>query len=251
MNVHGRRPIRIAHRGGNSRSRLREALAVGVDWIEADIRLHYGRLVARHDRSIWRLPITYRRWSVALHLAPAVVLDTLLHATQGTATRVLIDLKGGHPRLPDALVGVLRSRDDFARVALCGQEWALLDRARALDPRVELIYSLGKPEHLPRYLARRRDGTAPQIISCFHGLLTPARVAGLKEAGSAIIAWTVDAEERAHQLLDWGVDGITSNRLTMLRRLWPGSMQGDAERCHRAECQDVADGGYTVRAWTR
>ncbi|MGE0542407.1 MAG: glycerophosphodiester phosphodiesterase [Dehalococcoidia bacterium] len=244
MKAHGRWPIRIAHRGGNSGSLLREALAAGVDWIEADIRLHYGRLVARHDRSIWRLPITYSRRSVALHLAPAIVLDTLLDATQATPTRVLIDLKGGHARLPDALIRVLRSHDAFDHVALCGQEWALLDRAGALDPRVEVIYSLGTPAHLYRYLARRRDGAAPPTTSCFHGLLTPARVAALKDAGSTIIAWTVDAEERAHQLLEWGVDGITSNRLGLLGRLRPGSRESENERRLRAERQDA--GCFTI-----
>jgi glycerophosphoryl diester phosphodiesterase len=217
--AHEGRPIRIAHRGGNSRSRFRQALVAGVDWIEADIRLHYGRLVARHDRSLWRLPITYNRTSVALHLAPAIVLDTLLHATESTPARLLIDLKGGHARLPEALIAVLRTHDAFDRVALCGQDWASLDRVRALDPRVEVFYSLGEPEHLRRYLARRRDGTAPPTTSCFHGLLTPAWVAALKETGSTVIAWTVDVEDRARQLLAWGVDGITSNRFMMLNRL--------------------------------
>jgi glycerophosphoryl diester phosphodiesterase len=197
-------------------------LAAGVDWIEADIRLHYGRLVARHDRSIWRLPITFSRTSVSLSVAPPIVLDTLLHATQSTPARLLIDLKGRHARLPDALVDLLRAQDAFDRVALCGQEWALLDRARALDPHVKVIYSLGKPEHLERYLARRRDGTAPSMSSCYHGLLTPARVAALNDAGSTVIAWTVDAEDRARQLLNWGVVGITSNRLAMLSRLGAG-----------------------------
>jgi len=237
MNRHGQRPIRIAHRGGNSRSLLRKALAANVDWIEADIWLHYGRLVARHDRALWRLPITYSRRSISLILAPAIVLDTLLHATQSTLTRVLIDLKGQHDRLPDALVRMLRTRDAFGRVALCGQEWAPLDRARALDPRVEVVYSLGKPEHLQRYLARRRDGTAPPATSCFHGLLTPASVDALKDAGSTIIAWTVDSEERARQLLDWGVDGITSNRFAMLNRLRAGSAYGDDERRGLDQCQ--------------
>jgi len=34
-----------------------------------------------------------------------------------------------------------------------------------------------------------------------------------------VIAWTVDSEARARQLLSWGVDGITSNDYAMLARL--------------------------------
>ena len=213
------RPIRVAHRGGNSRRALRRALDLGLDWVETDTWLHYGRLVARHDRTLWRLPLSYSRRSLRLHLAPSLVLDTVLRATAGTSTGVLIDLKGRHPELPAAIVRLLARRDAFKRTALCGQEWDPLDEARQINPDVRIVFSLGRPEHLEVYLARRRDGTAPPLTSCYHGLLTPDRVAALKEAGSAILAWTVDSEARARQLLAWGVDGITSNNYGMLARL--------------------------------
>ncbi|MGH2601363.1 MAG: glycerophosphodiester phosphodiesterase, partial [Dehalococcoidia bacterium] len=195
---------------------MRRALAAGVDWIEADIWLHYGRLVARHDPTLWRLPITYSRGSLSLVLAPAMVLDTLVRATAQTATRVLIDLKGENVDLPARLVDALRTRGALHRAALCGQKWEPLDVARALEPELAVVFSLGRPEHLDAYLVRRRDDTAPPVASCYHGLLTPATVASLKEAGTTIIAWTVDSQARAQQLLLWGVDGITSNRYTML-----------------------------------
>ena len=213
------RPIRVAHRGGNSRRALRDALAAGVDWIEADIWLHYGRLVARHDRSVGRLPITYSRRSVSIRLAPALVLDTLIRATAASSIRLLIDLKGDDPNLAAAIVETLRRHEAHGRSALCGQDWRPLDAARRLDPETNVIFSLGRPEHLAAYLARRRDGTAPATTSCFHGLLTPATAASLKEAGSTIVAWTVDAEHRARELLAMGVDGITSNDYAMLNRL--------------------------------
>jgi glycerophosphoryl diester phosphodiesterase len=209
----------VAHRGGNSRPALRRALGLGLDWIETDIWLHYGRLVARHDRSVWRLPISYSRTSLRLNLAPALVLDTILLATAATPTRVLIDLKGGHAGLPAAIVRLLERRDAFARTALCGQEWGPLEQAQRLNPAVRVFFSLGRPEHLDSYLSRRKAGAAPPLASCRHSLLTPATVAALKEAGSTVIAWTVDSEARARQLLAWGVDGITSNDYGLLTRL--------------------------------
>jgi glycerophosphoryl diester phosphodiesterase len=212
-------PIRVAHRGGNSHARLAQALAAGVDWIELDVWLHRGRLIARHDRPLWRLPITYSRRSIALHFAPAIRLDAVLQATARTPARVLIDLKGPSTALPAALVAALRQGEAFARTALCSQDWAVLDRARALDPRVQVIYSLGTRAQLQDYLVRRGTGAAPPITSCLHRLLTPARVAALKAVGSTIIAWTVDTEARAGDLLAWGVDGITSNRFALLQRL--------------------------------
>jgi glycerophosphoryl diester phosphodiesterase len=213
------RPVRIAHRGGNDRALLRRALAAGVDWIESDIWFHYGRLVARHDPALWRTPIRYSRTSVSISLTPALDLDTLLTATNGTSTRVLIDLKGDDLGLPSAIVDLIRRRGAFDRTALCTQEWRPLEEARHLDDRITIVFSLGRPEHVSAYLARRRDGTAPPTASCRHELLTPTTIARLKEAGSTVLAWTVDSEARARQLLAWGVDGITSNRFEMLNRL--------------------------------
>jgi glycerophosphoryl diester phosphodiesterase len=219
MTTHLSQPIRVAHRAGNSHAHLAKALAAGVDWIDVDVWLHRGRLIVRHDRPLWRLPITYSRRSIALHLAPAISLDAVLQATARTPTRVLIDLKGPATALPAALVAALCQSEAFARTALCSQDWALLDRARALDPRLQVIYSLGTAEQLQDYLVRRRDRAAPPTTSCLHRLLTPARVAALKAVGSTIIAWTVDTEVRAHDLLAWGVDGITSNRFALLQRV--------------------------------
>jgi len=212
-------PVRVAHRGGNTRRSLRAALAAGVDWIEIDVWLHYGRLVARHDATLWRLPITLSRRSVGVQLLPAPQLDRLIQATASSGTRLLVDLKGRSTALPIAIVETLRRHDALARSALCTQEWGPLEAARALGDDVHVVYSLGQPEHLIAFLARRQEGTVPPWTSCSHRLLTPATVAALKDAGSAIIAWTVDDERRARDLLAWGVDGITSNNYAMLARL--------------------------------
>jgi len=172
-------------------------------------------------------------------LAPEIVLDSLLDATQDTPTRVLIDLKGRSRILPDTLVSVLNRRDAFDRAALCGKDWASLDRARALDHRIQVFFTLETTKHLESYLARRRDGTAPPSISCFHRLLTPATVDELKEADSTIFAWTVDSEPQARRLLAWGVDGITSNRLDMLDRLAKRPSPPDEQ----AECRSAKTAG--------
>ena len=43
--------------------------------------------------------------------------------------------------------------------------------------------------------------------------LTPERIQRLHELGIQVNAWTVDQEEDADRLIDWGIDFITSNRL--------------------------------------
>lgn len=212
------RPILIAHRGGNNRRAIRSALAAGVDWIEVDVWLHYGRLVARHGASIWRLPLTYDR-RLRLNLMPVLQLEQLIEATRAAGTRLLVDLKGDAPELSSTVVRALRRRGALERSALCGQAWPPLEAARTLDPSMEVIFSIGRPTHLNNYLARRRDESAPAATSCAHVILNPDNVALLKAAGSTVVAWTVDSEARARTLLSWGVDGIISNNYAMLTRL--------------------------------
>ena len=47
----------IAHRAGNDRAALEQALSAGVDAVEADLRWDGGRIVARHARRLPFLPL--------------------------------------------------------------------------------------------------------------------------------------------------------------------------------------------------
>lgn len=217
-----RLPMRIAHRGGNGRRALRAARAAGVDWLETDVWWHFGRIVARHDPALWRLPITHHRLRVGVAPIPALTLDELIDEVAGTDMRLLLDLKGNDDRLPLAVVEGLRRRGAVTRAALCGQEWGPLDRARAAEPHLTTFYSLGREDHLPAYLARLRDGSVPPLTSISHRLLTRERVARLKDEGVAMIAWTVNDPARARSLISWGVDGITSDSLRLLAGLRGG-----------------------------
>lgn len=214
-----RRPICIAHRAGNTRRALRAALAAAVDWFEVDVWWHYGRVVARHDPALWRLPLTYGRWHVAPGTLRPITLDELIDAVAGTPVRLLLDLKGEDPRLPGALVDTLRRRGVVAGAALCGQEWGPLDAARALEPRMQVFFSLGREDHLSAYLRRLEDGSAPPLVSIRHTMLSPERVADLHRRGVTAVSWTVNDPDRARELVAWGVDGVISDSLPLLAGL--------------------------------
>ena len=213
------RPARVAHRGGNSRRALRAALAAEVDWLEVDVWWQRGLVVARHDPTIGRLPITYNRWRIGVTSPRPLTLDELLDSTAGTSLRLLLDLKGPMDPLPAAIVDVLTRRRAVERAALCGQEWGPLDEARAREPALGVVFSLGQPAHLPAYRARLEAGTAPPAISIRHTLLTPALLTDLGARGVDTLAWTVNDPARAAALVRWGVAGITSDSLTLLRGL--------------------------------
>lgn len=50
-------------------------------------------------------------------------------------------------------------------------------------------------------------------------ILTPGLVRGLHERGLAVHIWTVDLESDMRRLLDWGVDGILTDRPDLLARV--------------------------------
>ncbi|MFN8559437.1 MAG: hypothetical protein U0531_19560 [Dehalococcoidia bacterium] len=155
------RPMRIAHQGGNHHAALRAALAADVDWLEVDVWWHGGRIVARHDPVVWKTPVTYNRWRVGLAPRRPITLDHLLDTVAGTPVRLLLDLKapaaGCQPRL--------WRRCNDARALGRGRYAARIgdiDAAQALEPAVQAFFSLGREEHLPIYLRRLNEGTAPR-----------------------------------------------------------------------------------------
>jgi glycerophosphoryl diester phosphodiesterase len=219
--------VLIAHRGGNSARALRAALDAEVDWLEVDVWWHYGRIVARHDAAVWRLPLARRGWLLRPAPRRYLTLDDILDAVRDTPVRLLIDLKGDAAHLPRALVETLQRRGAIERAALCGKDWAPLDAARALEPALQVAFSLGREEHLPPYLRRLADGTAPPMISITHRILTGERIAHLRERGVTIFSWTVNDPARARELVGWGVHGIISDSLRLLDGLRQHQDHGD------------------------
>jgi glycerophosphoryl diester phosphodiesterase len=212
-----RRVIRCAHRAGNEVHLLQHALSAGVDWIEVDIWYAHGRLHARHERALWRLPILYDRWRVRVR--PRLLPLAELLRIVGTRAGVLIDLKGLHPRLPAAIVRTVHEANAIERVAVCGQNWALLDEIGRLDPRIPLYYSFGNAQHTALYRAGEALSQRAAGVSVARWLLDEETIARFHAGGLRVIAWTVNDVDEAAQLTSWGVDGITSDRFDLLATL--------------------------------
>ena len=73
-------PFFVAHRAGNDLAQLRAAEEIGLDLVEADIRLFRGRLEVRHLKTLGPIPVLWDRWRLANPFAPRLQLDELLAA---------------------------------------------------------------------------------------------------------------------------------------------------------------------------
>src|SRR5579883_444055 len=206
------RVIRCAHRAGNERHALRLALEAGVDWIEVDVWYAQGRLHARHERAVWRLPLLYDKWT--LRVRPRLLSLADLLRIVGDRAHVFVDVKGLHPRLPGAIVRAVREAGALGRVSVCGQYWPVLDAIGREERAIGVYHSLGRPEHFATYRAGTPipSGGHVEGVSAARWLLTPEDVRAFQRRGLRVIAWTVNASTEAEKLAAWGVDGITSDR---------------------------------------
>lgn len=207
---------RILHRAGNDLSTLALARHPAVDAVEADLWSVGGRLVAHHERPLGTLPAGLSRRGLT-RLLP-VRLEALLEAVQHAA--LVLDLRAwtGDPA-PDLAraLGAL----DRSRIRVTCEDWWLAERVRAWLPDLDVAYSVRDERQLRRYLAGRDAGEIEGVpVVVRHTLLhTPDEVEALRLRAGDVGVWTVDDAARALELRSWGVDRLTSNRLTVLNAL--------------------------------
>lgn len=210
------RPLAIAHRAGNHPDRLRAAEEMGVDFVEADVWLHRGRLEIRHEKTAGPFPVLWDRWSLSPGWTPRLGLAELVQTAHPT-TVLLLDLKGLNRQLPTLLLETLAEHAPGQPFAVCSQNWDFLDTLRH-RPEATTFYSVGNGRQL-RALSHRLDRAGRHAVSIHSRLLDPATIRAIKERASAVVPWRVHTAAHAQQLLTWGVDGINADDLALLRDL--------------------------------
>jgi len=237
----------FAHRGGsglapeNTVAAFDNGLALGANGLELDVHLSRdGIVVVHHDRTLDR----------TTNLTGAIVertADELARADAGCHFRVgsafpfrgegvgvptlaavldryrdvpvIGELKVNSPELARAVVAVVRAAGAVDRVCLGSFGLRVLREARRLEPsmatsasREEVRWALYRSwvrwpvsrvayggYQVPEW-AGRTHVVSPRFVDMAHG------------AGLGVQVWTVDAEDEARRLLEWGVDGLITDR---------------------------------------
>ncbi|MDE2933649.1 MAG: glycerophosphodiester phosphodiesterase [Chloroflexota bacterium] len=211
------RPALIAHGGGNGPDPVLEALAASAPFIEVDLWLHRGRLEARHERRVpGPVPLLYEFWYLTPAPRPPYHLEDLLLACEGRAS-VLLDLKNGLGKLAPVLRQTLAAFGRGVNVVASSQNWPLLREVKVACPQLDLYYSIDTPDQFDLFQSVMLHDPLPAGVSCRHTLLDRRIVRDFHDAGLAVAAWTVDDGDRARDLVRWGVDAITTNRVEEIR----------------------------------
>ena len=214
--------LAIAHRWGNSVATLREALAVGVDLVETDVRSFRGTPEIRHLKSLGPWLLWDHPWELVLRKAADLPsLDHVLATLNGT-DRLMLDLKGIHPGLAPRVARTLRTAVPDAPIAVCTRQWPMLDAFRG-DDAVRLVLSAGSRRQIGRLRvllksspdswpgARRAFG-----VSVKRTLITANDVADFRRAVGHVMTWPVDTLAELDQARRLGVTGVIGKDLRLL-----------------------------------
>ncbi len=236
----GRPLVRIAHAYGNDRQALQRALSASVDMIEADIWFRAGEVWVRHERRLGLLPLLVDKRGAASHSAGALSIPVwpgyyirpdvhplglaeLLDAARGKR-RLLLDVKGRYDKAGDHAFAAAVARQMFERgaegeVAVCGQNWSVLDRMREVAPQLEVRYSIERQHQWEAFLRFLSQDQEARRVCIEHRFMSPEKALLLEEKGVDVYCWTVDDAAEAQRLAAAGVDGIISNDLSLLASL--------------------------------
>ena len=236
------RPRVFAHRGGaalrpeNTLLAFDHGLSLGADGLELDVHLSRdGVVVVHHDPTLERT--TNGRGPIAALTADELArLDAGYHfegfrgAAGGvpTLTEVLrrypaasliIELKENDPALAHRTIDEVRAAGALERVAVGSFGTRVLRAARTCEPR--LLTGASREEtrlalyrSWIRWPVRRPPNDAFQVPeqAGTTRVVSPRFVRYAHETGVAVQVWTVNDAADMRRLLDWGVDGLISDR---------------------------------------
>jgi len=204
--------MRIGHGGAsalapaNTLASFDVAREVGVDMVEFDVRAWRGELVLAHTILHAPHPRNVRLRAALAHLA-----------TRGfSGIELSVDVK--HAGYEAALLESLHHFDLLRRTVICSQVPAVLDRVRALEPRVRVGISVGG--RIARASRRRRDWRSHVMdglgarrwdaLMAQHRLIDSKLVEDVTARDGSLYAWTVNDRRLIDSLRSVGVHGIAT-----------------------------------------
>jgi glycerophosphoryl diester phosphodiesterase len=233
----GRKPLVIGHRGAaglapeNTPAAFRQAISVGVDYVELDVRLTKGGgVIAMHDETVDRTTdgrgqvesLTLRElkkldagsWFDRSPVERVPTLRQVIRLVRGKA-KLNIEIKhvSRSPELTGRVVEILISEKFHGSCLITSFDPQILYRVKQLagDIPVGLLLS-------ERPSARHFNGFW-EVLSCFFAVVDEGVIQMAVSAQKAIHVWTVNEPEWLLRFIRWDVDGIITDfpdRLTAL-----------------------------------
>lgn len=200
--------VTIAHNAGDDLTATALALDHGAAIIEMDVVESGGQLYAGHRKPLPRVgPRLSRR--------PTLVDSWVVSAPAA----VMLDLKEASPCFLDLLFAFLAEHGEGRLVILVSGRPATLAAFRRRMPGVVRLYGASPPGRLDAFL---RDETLIELVdgvNLRHERIDPALGQWANARGLWLVAWTVNDFKRARELIEMGVDALTTDNLAIMEKL--------------------------------
>jgi glycerophosphoryl diester phosphodiesterase len=247
------RVLNIAHRGGahevpeHTLLAYQHALEVGADAVEVDLQVtEDGVPVALHDDTLDRT--TDGSGDIAaISFAELQTLDAGYWFTtdggesyphRGTGLRVpsfesilesfsgeliAVEVKDVDPAAAPAIAAAVANTGNYDEVYLWSSEPAIAEALREADAELQVGLTFAEMIQLAAmtdadeadYVAPGRFAQIPLLLNNFE-ILDQALADRCDRVGITLHAWTVSDPEQMQTLIDWGVEGIITDRPTTL-----------------------------------
>jgi glycerophosphoryl diester phosphodiesterase len=239
------RPAVAAHRGGallwpeNSLLAFRQALALGVTYLELDVHLSRdGHPVVIHDPTLDRTTsgrgpvralgldelrlVRLRDAAGTVTPEPLPTLDEVLELAAHARCRLLVEIKVDerrqrYPAVEETVLAALDRHGMTPFAVIMAFEAATWRRVLELRPGMltAALYSPrmleGRAGGLEGALAEAR-AAGVRVVGLHHALVTPDAVARARAAGLTVGAWTVNEAAAIRRVVEAGVDVVISDR---------------------------------------
>jgi glycerophosphoryl diester phosphodiesterase len=238
-------PLLIAHRGGsleapeNTLAAFRHAIDLGMKFVELDVQMSSdGELMVIHDETVDRTtdghgPVgrhtfeELRKLDAGVHFGPQFggeripTLREVLELCTDAGVGVVVEIKSpelyeGMVEKTVALIGEMRTRG-AENIWCISFDHAAIRKVRSLDPAIPLGY-------LYEYYEEKfvqPDDTVQAYCPYFRTALAhPEQVAKAHELGKFVLVYTVDEAGDMRTLVAASIDGMVSDRPSVLRRVF-------------------------------
>ena len=235
------RPILIAHRGGsleapeNTLGAFRHAIEIGMKYVELDVQMtRDGEMVVIHDETVDRTTDgtgavqghrfnDLRRLDAGFRFGPEwageriPTLREVLELCVDNGVGVVVELKSPHlnPGIEEkvaALVGEMWTRG-AENIWCISFDHEAIRRMRRLDGALMLGYLF--PPGAEEFAVA--DDTVQAVCPYFGSCLDhPEQVEMAHRLGKFVFVYTVDREEDMRRLVEVGVDGMVSDKPSVL-----------------------------------
>ncbi len=233
----------IAHRGAsayapeNTLASMRKAHSMGAQWVEFDVMLTAdGEAIIMHDDTLRRTTNGKKRLVAETDYKDIAQLDAgswfgkqYAQEPVPTLQELLSLLKKLNMHINLEIKPTLGKEVETAEksIAILNQIWPVLERPPMISTQSEIclkvVHQIAPELCLGTVIHEWNEPWQQwltdygcQSVSVNHLILSPEKVIELKKYVKYVLAYTVNEPWRAHELFEWGVDSVFSDKPDLL-----------------------------------